>query len=102
MSPNIIDITCRLDVRALIQTDDNAFIFLSYNGILQHSKDSAERLGKGELLTSKDIPYFITAPTLQTSSEKYAWLKSVQLGEKIVEVKLGEGGYIKYDVFILR
>jgi Protein of unknown function (DUF3237) len=92
----------RLDVRGLIQTDDNAYIFISYNGIIQHSKESAERLGKGELLTTKDIPYFITTPTLQTSSEKYAWLNNVQLVNKFVEVKLGEGGYVKYDVFILR
>jgi len=92
----------RLDVRAVIQTDDNAFIFIAYNGIVQHSKESAERLSKGELLTTKDIPYLVTAPTLQTSSEKYAWLNSVQLINKLVEVKLGEGGYIKYDVFIVR
>lgn len=92
----------RLDVRGLIQTDDNAFIFISYSGIVQHSKESAERIAKGELLTTKDIPYFITAPTLQTSSEKYAWLNSVQLINKFVEVKIGEGGYVKYDVFIVR
>ena len=92
----------RLDVRALIQTDDNAIIFIAYNGIVQHSKESVERLGKGDLLTTKDIPYLVTAPTLQTSSEKYAWLNSVQLINKLVEVKLGEGGYIKYDVFIAR
>ena len=92
----------RLDVRGLIQTDDDAYIFISYNGIVQHSKESAERLGRGELLTTKDIPYFITAPTLQTSSEKYAWLNSLQLVNKFVEVKLGEGGYVKYDVFIVR
>lgn len=92
----------RLDVRATLKTDDGALIYISYNGIIQHSAESAEKLGKGELLTTKDIPYFITAPTFQTSSEKYAWLNSVQLANKLVEVKLGEGGYVKYDVFVLR
>ena len=92
----------RLDVRATLKTDDGALIYISYNGIIQHSAESAEKLGKGELLTTKDIPYFITAPTFQTSSEKYAWLNSVQLVNKVVEVKLGEGGYVKYDVFVLR
>jgi hypothetical protein len=92
----------RLDVRATLKTDDGALIYISYNGILQHSAESAERLGKGELLTTKDIPYFITAPTFETSSEKYAWLNSVQLVNKMVELKLGEGGYVKYDVYILR
>jgi hypothetical protein len=62
----------------------------------------AEKLNKGELSTTKDIPYLITAPTFETSSEKYAWLNSVQLLNKMVEIKLGEGGYVKYDVFIVR
>ena len=94
--------TLRLDVRGLIQTEDNAFILITYNGIIQNSKESTERLMKGELMTTKDIPYFITAPTLQTSSEKYAWLNNVQLISKLVEVKVGEGGYVKYDVFVVR
>lgn len=92
----------RLDVRATLKTDDGALIFISYNGIIQHSAESADKLNKGELLTTKDIPYFITAPTFETSSEKYAWLNSVQLVNKMVELKLGEGGYVKYDVFVLR
>ena len=92
----------RLDVRATLKTDDGALIFISYNGILQHSAESAAKMNKGELLTTKDIPYFITAPTFQTSSPKYAWLNSVQAVNKVVELKLGEGGYVKYDVFILR
>ena len=92
----------RLDVRASIRTDDGADIFASYNGIMQHSEESAERLMKGEVLTDKDIPYFVTAPTFQTSSPKYAWMNGVQAVGKAVELKLGEGGYVKYDVFIVR
>ncbi|MEO8005112.1 MAG: DUF3237 domain-containing protein [Betaproteobacteria bacterium] len=92
----------RLDVRATLKTDDGALIYITYNGIIQHSAESADKLNKGELLTAKDIPYFIAAPTFETSSEKYAWLNSVQLAIKMVELKLGEGGYVKYDVFVLR
>jgi hypothetical protein len=92
----------RLDIRALIQTDDDAFILIMYNGIIQNSKESVQRLMKGDVMTTDDIPYFITAPTLQTSSEKYAWLNSVQLVSKLVEVKVGADGYVKYDVFIVR
>ncbi len=33
---------------------------------------------------------------------EHAWLNSVQLVNKLVEVRLGEGGYVKYDVFVLR
>ena len=56
----------------------------------------------GEMLTDKDIPYFVTAPTFQTSSPKYAWLNGVQAVGKMVELKFGESGYVKYDVFIVR
>lgn len=92
----------RLDVRATLKTDDGALIYITYNGIIQHSPESAERMNKGELLTAKDIPYFVTAPTFQTSSPKYAWLNGVQAVSKMVELKLGEGGYVKYDTFIVR
>jgi len=33
-----------------------------------------------EVLTSKDL-YFITAPTLQASSKRYAWVNHVQCGK---------------------
>jgi hypothetical protein len=92
----------RLDVRATIRSDDGADIYMSYNGIIQHSTESAERLMKGELLTEKDIPYFVTAPTFQTSSENYAWLNGLQAVGRMVELKAGEGGYVKYDVFVVR
>jgi hypothetical protein len=92
----------RLDVRGSIRTDDGADIYMSYNGIIRHSAESAERLIKGEVLTHKDIPYFVTAPTFQTSSGKYAWLNGVQAVGKIVEAKAGEGGYVQYDVFVVR
>lgn len=89
----------RLDVRGIIQTDDGAHLFISYNGILQPSEEILGRLRKGDIVTNADFPYFITAPTIRTSAEKYAWLNSVQLAGKLIEMKLGE--YIKYDVFVL-
>lgn len=92
----------RLDVRGLIETDDGAHIYISYNGIIKNSEESAERLNNGELLTDKDIPYFIAAPTFQTSSDKYDWLNEVQTVNKMVEIQFGEDGYVKYDVFIVR
>jgi hypothetical protein len=92
----------RLDVRAVLKTDDGALIYMTYNGIIQHSPESAEKMSRGEVLTANDIPYFVTAPTFQTSSPNYAWLNSVQAVSKMVEIKLGEGGYVRYDTFIVR
>ena len=54
-------------------TSDGADIYLSYNGIIQHSRESAERLMNG-----------------------------VQAVAKMVELKAGDGGYVKYDVFVVR
>jgi hypothetical protein len=93
--------TLRIDVRATLKTDDGAFIYMSYNGVLQETTESAKKLEKGQLLTANDFPYCIGAPTFETSSPKYAWLNNVQAVSKFVELKDGDGGYIKYDVFIL-
>lgn len=91
----------RLDVRLSLKTDDGALIYVTYNGIISHSKESWDRLLKGEVLTSKDH-YFLTAPTMQTAAEKYAWVNHVQCVGKVVEVKLGEDSYVKYDIFVVK
>ncbi len=81
--------------------DGGAHIYISYNGIIKNSEESAERLNNGELLTDKDIPCFVAAPTFQTSSDKYDWLNEVQTVNKMVEIQFGEDGYLKYDVGLL-
>jgi hypothetical protein len=92
----------RLDVRLLIETDDGALIYMTYNGIYVTSDEVAAALARGEVVTDRTVPYFVIAPTFQTSSEKYAWLNGVQAVGKMIELKTGEGYYIKYDVFTVR
>lgn len=75
---------------------------MTYNGVVVLSKDVLEALGRGEVVTDKTVPYFVTAPTFQTSSEKYDWLNKVQAIGKLVELKRGDAPYIKYDVYIVR
>lgn len=91
----------RVDVRGTLKTDDGALIYISYNGVINQSKEASDRLTKGDVLTSKDV-YFITAPTMQTASEKYAWLNNVQCVGKLVEVKAGQDAFVKYDIFVVR
>ncbi len=91
----------RLDVRLTLMTDDGQQIYVTYNGIISHSKQSYDKMMKGEILTSEDF-YFITAPTMQSASEKYAWVNHMQAVGKVVEVKAGEGSYVKYDLFMVR
>lgn len=92
------DKNLRLDGRATLETDDGALIYMSYNGVLYQSKESFDRWMKGETLTSKDVLYFITAPTFRTSSDKYALLNHVQCVSKLVKW----GNPMIYDVFIVR
>jgi hypothetical protein len=89
----------RVDVRLVIQTDDNQIIYASYNGIQQCSKEATERLVNNELVKGDEC-YFITAPTFETGSEKYSWLNAVQTIGKMIELKRGD--HIKYDIFIIK
>jgi hypothetical protein len=89
----------RLDVRATIQTDDNELIYVSYNGVIQCSKEQSDRLNAGEELKAGDC-HFITAPTFETKSEKYGWINSVQAVGKMVSLKGGD--HITYDIFAVK
>jgi hypothetical protein len=89
----------RIDVRATLKTDDGALIYVSYNGVLRESKANEEQAARGAVLTHADIEYFVTAPTFETSAPKYAWLNGLQAIGKMVEMKDGKGGYVKYDLF---
>ena len=95
------DGTARLDVRATIETDDGALIYISYNGVIRSTETSQSKQQQGEVLKADDL-YFLVAPTMRTSSEKYAWLNHVQCIGKMTELKSGEGAYVKYDFFIAR
>jgi hypothetical protein len=89
----------RLDVRLVIQTDDDQVIYVSYNGIAQCPKEVSDKLANGELAKADDC-YFIGAPTFETNSERYSWLSSVQAVAKMVEFK--RGSHIKYEIFLVK
>jgi Protein of unknown function (DUF3237) len=86
----------RIDVRGTIQTDDGEFIYTSYNGVIQCGKEQIDKLNAGEELKAGDC-HFITAPTFETKSEKYAWLNAVQAVGKMISLKRGD--HITYDIF---
>lgn len=77
----------RLDVRLTIETDDGAQICMTYGGVVVGSKEAGEALARGDVLNDKGMPYFITTPQFQTSSEKYNWMNQVQGVGKMVELK---------------
>ncbi|MGX5817080.1 DUF3237 domain-containing protein [Chitinophaga lutea] len=67
--------TFKMDVRATIQTDDGALIYIAYTGY-NHTppeKSALVRSGKGYQL-SPDEYYFRSTPVFETSAPQYAWL----------------------------
>jgi len=94
------DGSLRLDVRATIKTDDGEIILVTYSGAIVASKEVNDRFNNGEVLTSKDYEYFITAPQFTTGSKKYDWLNQIQAVGKMVSIQ--RGVKIKYDWFIVR
>ena len=90
----------RVDARMTIQTDDGALIYVAYNGVISVPGEDFERMSRGETLTSDDV-YFIIAPTFETAHEGYAWLNPVQAVGKVVAVRGGDEGFVRYDVFAI-
>src|SRR5882724_6182068 len=88
-------------LRVTIRTDDGVLIYVAYNGVVSVTRENFERMAKGAVLTAADM-YFITAPTFQTAHEKYAWLNHIQAIGKVAAVKGGEGGFVTYDLFIVK
>jgi hypothetical protein len=77
------DRSIKLDVRALLHTEDGADILVTYMGI-------GTRDGDGLAIR--------TAPLFETGDERYAWLNNIQA------VGIGKSGtnLVTYDVYALR
>ena len=71
-----------LDVRFTLKTDDDAFIYVEYQG-------------RGDMATG----LIATAPTFQTGSDKYSWLNGIQaIAAGNVNLETGELVYNLYKV----
>ncbi|MFV1988468.1 MAG: DUF3237 domain-containing protein, partial [Gemmatimonadota bacterium] len=85
-----------LDVRATIETDDGALVYLQYRGIIYLPPGAREKMGGGEALEYTDY-YFRTTPHFETGSETYAWLN------RTIAVGIGEFGQnrVGYTVYAI-
>jgi hypothetical protein len=80
----------QLDVRITIKTDDEALIYMRYEGIL--AGEALPRVLGGEAVPPAEY-YFRTTPYFETSSQKYAWLnKIVAVG--VGQVELSKAGSV--------
>jgi len=70
----------QLDVRIMIKTDDEALIYMRYEGIV--AGDALPRVLGGEAVPPADY-YFRTTPYFETSSDTYAWLNKIVPWESV-------------------
>jgi hypothetical protein len=86
-----------LDVRATIETDDGALIYVHYRGVLQIDPVVAASVMQGEDVDPASF-YFRTTPRFETGHEKYAWLNAL--------VCVGYGsfgpGTVSYRIFSIK
>ena len=69
-----------LDVRITLETDDGAFIYMSYTGVVSRTENGL---------------YWRVRPIFQTASEKYDWLNHIVCIGKSKQVT----GKVAYDIF---
>ena len=72
-----------LDVRALVETDDGALVFIQYHGRID--------------MNSADAPIYST-PRFDTADERYRWLNAVQAVGK----GRFDGERLEYELYELR
>ncbi|HEX9132353.1 MAG TPA: DUF3237 domain-containing protein [Ktedonobacteraceae bacterium] len=86
-----------LDVRATLQTDDGALIYVTYRGYLTKILELSPRWSAGEHIPHEEY-YFAATPYFETSAAQYAWL------QQVVTIAMGsliQGG-VAYQVFAVR
>lgn len=66
----------RLDVRATLETDDGALIYLSYFGVLHLNEEVMQKVADGGTTEYGDT-YFFTQPRFETGDPRYAWLNGI-------------------------
>lgn len=79
------DSALSLNVRLVMQTDDDALIAVTYQGIRHGPKAVMEQIAKGEPVSPADY-YLRILPIFETASEKYGWLcriLSVGIGHRL-------------------
>ena len=84
----------RVDVRMQVQTDDDAFLYVQYVGLLGMTDTAQTALASGTGTNFGD-QYFYTNPRIETGDERYAWLNTTFF---VGEGRFLEGGGVEYSV----
>ena len=71
----------RLDVRVMLETTDEALIYMQFRGVLELN-DLVAAAASGTREPEFEDAYFVTQPRFETGDTRYAWLnRSVGLAE---------------------
>jgi Protein of unknown function (DUF3237) len=70
------DESVELDVRVVLQTDDDALIAMTYRGVRHGPVEILERLSKGEEVDPAEY-YFRIIPRFETAAPRYDWMNRV-------------------------
>lgn len=65
----------RVDVRLQVETDDGAFLYMQYVGLLEVNNAVQNALANGKGTDFSD-QYFYINPRIETGDERYAWLNT--------------------------
>lgn len=85
----------RLDVRATIETDDGALLYVSYSGVLELSDRAMQALTQGPATDFGELR-FMTTPRFETGDPRYAWLNTAVC---VAEGRLLPGPAVEYRVY---
>ena len=87
-----------LNVRATIETDDGALIYMTYRGVSDMGEDAYEKFLKGE--PPEGGAPIHSSPVFSTAHPDYLWLNRVQcLG---IGQAVPESSEVQYDVYAVR
>jgi hypothetical protein len=85
----------RLDVRIQFETDDGAFVYAYYDGLLEMNEAVGAALQNGTGTDYAD-QYFRTTPHLETGDERYAWVNQSVF---VARGHVLEGRRVEYEVY---
>jgi hypothetical protein len=82
------------NVRLVLQTDDEALIYMHYTGVRYGTPEAMRRIAEGDEVDPSEY-YLRNTPYFETAAEKYDWLN------RIVAVGVGRRmpDHAAYDVF---
>lgn len=90
-----------LDVRMTVKTDDGAFVYVHWHGLMVFDPEQQEYaldFAKADDPEGADRYYFRTSPQFETADPNYAWMNKVICVSKS---RTGDGGVI-HRVFVIK